>query len=69
MFFLKRLNRILDVKKAEERFQEDMEKTSLEKKDRLAMILAALIVFIPALLLVVAVFGLVIYFFFFRFMM
>ncbi len=69
MFFLKRLNRVLDVKKAEERFQEDMEKTSLEKKDRLAMILAALIVFIPALLLVVAVFGLVIYFFFFRFMM
>ena len=60
MFFLKRLNRVLDVKKAEERFQEDMEKTSLEKKDRLAMILAALIVFIPALLLVVAVFGLVI---------
>ena len=69
MFFLKRLNRVLDVKKAEVRFQEDMEKTSLEKKDRLAMILAALIVFIPALLLVVAVFGLVIYFFFFRFMM
>lgn len=65
MFFLKRLNRVLDVKKAEERFQEDMEKTSLEKKDRLAMILAALIVFIPALLLVVAVFGLVIYFSFF----
>lgn len=69
MFFLKRLNRVLDVKKAEERFQEDMEKTSLEKKDRLAMILAALIVFVPALLLVVAVFGLVIYFFFFRFIM
>ncbi|HJC24493.1 MAG TPA: hypothetical protein H9761_12400 [Candidatus Eisenbergiella merdavium] len=69
MFFLKRLNRVLDVKKAEERFQEDMEKTFLEKKDRLAMILAALIVFVPALLLVVAVFGLVIYFFFFRFMM
>ena len=45
-----------------------MENTPLEKKDRLAMVLAALILFIPAVLLVVLAFGLVLYFFFFRFL-
>ena len=62
MFFRKKLNRVLHVKEAE------MENTPLEKKDRLAMVLAALIVFIPAVLLVVLAFGLVLYFFFFRFL-
>lgn len=56
MFFCKKVNRLVDIKKAEERFQKDVEKTPLEKKDRLAMILAALIVFVPAFLLVLAVF-------------
>ena len=51
MFFQKKLNRVLNVKKAEERFQEDLKKTPLEKHDRTAMILAGLIVFIPALLI------------------
>ncbi len=68
MFFQKKLNRVLNVKKAEERFQEDLKKTPLEKHDRTAMILAGLIVFIPALLIVLLVFGLVLYFFFFRFL-
>lgn len=68
MFFRKKLNRVLDVKKAEQRFQEDIEKTPLEKNDRPAMILAALIVFVPAILLVIAIFALVLYFFFFRFL-
>ena len=68
MFFRKKVNRLVDIKKAEERFQKDVEKTPLEKKDRLAMILAALIVFVPAFLLVLAVFGLISYFFFFRFL-
>ena len=68
MFFQKKLNRVLNVKKAEERFQEDLKKTTLEKHDRTAMILAGLIVFIPALLIVLLVFGLVLYFFFFRFL-
>lgn len=68
MFFRKKLNRVLHVKEAEERFEKDMENTPLEKKDRLAMVLAALIVFIPAVLLVVLAFGLVLYSFFFRFL-
>lgn len=68
MFFRKKLNRVLHVKETEERFEKDMENTPLEKNDRLAMVLAALIVFIPAVLLVVLAFGLVLYFFFFRFL-
>ena len=64
MFFRKKLNRVLHVKEAEERFEKDIEKTPLEKKDRLAMV----IVFVPAVLLVVLVFALVLYFFFFRFL-
>ena len=59
MFFRKKINRVLNVKEAEERFQKDIEKTPLEKKDRLAMILA--------IVLILLIFGLVLYFFFFRF--
>ena len=67
MFFRKKLKRVLtDPKKAEERFAKTMEEAPPEKGDRLAMVLAALIVFIPALLLVFAVFGFVVYFFFLR---
>ena len=66
MFFRKKINRVVDVKGAEERFEKQMDKVQLEKKDRLAMILAALIVFVPALLVAV-IFLLVMYFFFFRF--
>ena len=43
-----------------------MEDVELEKHDRLAMILAALIVFIPVLLLVIGLFLLALWFFFFR---
>jgi hypothetical protein len=68
MFFHKKINRVLNIKKAEERFQQDLEKTPLEKHDRTAMILAGLIVFVPALILVLLVFVLVLYFFFFRFL-
>lgn len=68
MFFRKKINRVVDVKKAEERFENDTEQLPLEKKDRPAMIIAALIVFVPALILVLAVFLLVLYFFFFRFL-
>ncbi|HIU31145.1 MAG TPA: hypothetical protein IAB66_03155 [Candidatus Caccousia avistercoris] len=68
MFFQKKIRRVVDVKKAEERFEKEIKNTPLEKKDRPAMILAALIVFVPALLLVLAVFGLVFYLFFFRFL-
>ncbi len=67
MFFRKKLKRVLtDPKKAEERFAKTMEEMPPEKGDRLAMILAALIVFVPAILVIFAVFGVVLYFFFFR---
>ena len=59
MFFRKKINRVVDVEKAEERFEKDTEQLPLEKKDRPAMVIAALIVFVPALIL---------YFFFFRFL-
>ena len=68
MLFGKKINRVVDVNKADERFAKDREQLPLEKKDKPAMILAALIVFVPALLLVLAVFGLVLYVFFFRFL-
>ena len=67
MFFRKKLKRVLtDYNKAEERFAKTMEEMPPEKGDRLAMILAALIVFVPAILVIFAVFGVVLYFFFFR---
>ena len=68
MLFGKKINRVVDVKKAEERFAKDREQLPLEKKDKPAMILAALIVFVPAFLLVLAIFALVLYLFFFRFL-
>ena len=53
MFFQKKLKRILtNHKEAEERFAKEREELPLEKNDRLAMILAALAVFVPALLVV-----------------
>ena len=66
MLFGKKINRVIDVKKAEERFAKDREQLPLEKKDKPAMILAALIVFVPAFLLVVGFFALVLYLFFFK---
>lgn len=68
MLFGKKINRVLNVHKAEERFEKEREELPLEKGDRLAMILAALAVFIPVLIGVLAVFLLVLYLFFFRFL-
>ncbi|HIR32007.1 MAG TPA: hypothetical protein IAB83_08445 [Candidatus Faecousia faecavium] len=68
MLFGKKINRILNIRKAEERFEEEREQLPLEKNDRLAMILAALAVFVPVLIVVILVFLLVLYLFFFRFM-
>ncbi len=67
MFFGKKINRVIDVKKAEERFRKEREELPLEKKDRTAMILAALVVFVPVFIVVILVFLLVFYLFFFRF--
>lgn len=68
MLFDKKVKRIIDVEKTEEEFERQMEEEGieLEKKDRFAMIVAAFIVFIPALLLVLGVFLFVIWFFFLR---
>ena len=67
MFFGKKINRIIDVKKAEERFEKERKELPLEKNDRLAMILAALVVFIPVLIGVDLVGRRIINIFFFRF--
>ncbi len=68
MLFEKKIKRVVDVDVAEDELQKRMEEegVELEKKDRLAMILAAFIVFIPAVLLVLGFFALVIWFFFLR---
>lgn len=69
MFFRKKLRRVLtDQQQAEERFRKEREELPLEKNDRLAMILAALAVFVPALLVVMGVFFAVVWFFFLRFL-
>ena len=69
MFFQKKLKRVMtNHKQAEERFAKEREELPLEKNDRLAMILAAMVVFIPALIVVAAVFFLVLYVFFLRFL-
>ena len=69
MFFQKKLKRVLsNHKEAEERFAREREELPLEKNDRLAMILAALAVFIPAILVMLGIFFLVIYLVFLRFL-
>lgn len=68
MLFGKKINRVLNIRKAEERFDKEREELPLEKNDRLAMILAALAVFVPAFLGIVAVLVLVLYLFFFRYL-
>ena len=68
MLFEKKIKRVVDVDVAEDELEKRMEEEGVEreKKDRLAMILAAFIVFIPAVLLVLGFFALVIWFFFLR---
>lgn len=64
--FFKKVKRVVDVEKAEEEFEERMQDSELEKGDRPAMIIAALLVFIPALLFVLFLFLAVIWLFFGR---
>lgn len=66
MLFEKKIKRVIDIDKAEDEFEERMEGVELDRKDRPAMIIAGLIVFIPALLLILGLFLLVIWFFFLR---
>lgn len=68
MLFEKKIKRVVDVEHAEEEFERQMEEEGIEfeKNDRKAMILAALIVFVPAVLFVIGFFLLIIWFFFMR---
>ena len=68
MLFGKKINRVVNIRDAEERFEEDRAQLPLEKNDRLAMILAALAVFVPVFPIIVAILLLVFYLFFFRFL-
>ncbi len=68
MLFDKKLRRLVDPDKAEEEFEKRMEGQEFEKHDRLAMIVAALIVFVPAVLLVMGVFLFAIWLMFGRFL-
>ena len=68
MLFGKKINRVVNIRDAEERFEEDRAQLPLEKNDRLAMILAALAGFVPVFLIIVAILLLVFYLFFFRFL-
>ncbi len=51
--FNRRLKRVVKVEESEKRFREQLEKEKLEKKDIPAMIIAALLTFLPALILVI----------------
>ena len=67
MFFQKKVDRVIDVKKAEKEL-EDREDEKLEGKDKIAMDIAAILVFVPALLLVLGIFLFLIWLFFLRFL-
>ncbi len=64
--FWNKINRVVHPDKSEKDFQKTLEQTPLEKNDTLAMILAALITFLPAILVVIAIFLAVIWLFFLR---
>lgn len=69
MFFKRKVDKLIDIKSAEEKFAGELEglkKEGLEPegKDRLAMILAAYLIFIPEVLLVGGMFALVLWMFF-----
>ena len=67
MFFEKKIKHLVNVEKAEKTFREKMQDEKLEKKDVLAMIIAACIVYVPAFLIVCSVFIFFIWLFFLRF--
>ncbi len=62
--FNKRRERLIHIQESERNFREQLEREPLEKKDVPAMILAALIVFVPALLFVIGLFLLLSWLFF-----
>jgi len=57
MLFKRKVDRVINVKSAEEKFKEELESLKREgmepeRKDKLAMVLAAYFMFIPEVLLV-----------------
>ena len=62
--FNKRRERLIHIQESERNFREQLEREPLEKKDVPAMILAALLVFVPALLFVIGLFFLLSWLFF-----
>ena len=69
MFFKRKVDKMIDIIGAEEKFAgelEELKKEGMEpeRKDRLAMVLAAYLIFIPEVLLVGGLFALVIWMFF-----
>lgn len=64
--FWDKINRVVKLSESEKKFKKTMEETPLEKNDLLAMILAAIITFLPAVIVVILIFLAVIWFFFLR---
>lgn len=64
--FQKRITRVLNTSKSEADFRRRTAGEHLEKGDLPAMIIAALVTFLPVLLLILGVFALIIWLFFFR---
>lgn len=62
--FNKRRDRLIHAEESERKFREQLEKEPLEKKDIPAMIIAALLVFVPALVFVIGLFVLLSWLFF-----
>lgn len=64
--FRKRLDRLIHLEESEKRFRKNIEQEPLEKKDVPAMILAALLVFLPVVIVVVLLLALLVWLFFLR---
>ena len=64
--FKRRVDRVLNTSKSEADFRRRTAGEHLEKGDLPAMIIAALITFLPVLLLILGVFALIIWLCFFR---
>lgn len=67
MFFKRKIDKLINVEEAENRFKKEIEEEQFNAKDIAAMMIAAILVFLPALILVIGVFLFVIWFFFLRF--
>lgn len=67
MIFKRKIDKLINVEEAENRFKKEIEEEQFNAKDIAAMMIAAILIFLPALILVIGVFLFVIWFFFLRF--